>query len=289
MNNWILASRPKTLTAAYTPVLIGIGIAYLLGVQQWLVSLVALLCATLIQIGTNFANDYYDYKKGSDREDRIGFTRMVASGQISERQMFNATLLCMGLAFIFGLYLVYVGGWEVLAIGLSSILFGILYTGGPYPLGYNGLGDVFVFIYFGIVATIATVFVHTASWEPMAFWASLIPGALSTNILVVNNLRDVDQDRISGKKTLGVLLGEKALKWEYTLLLILAYAIPPHFYVHFDATLWIFLPYLCSPLAYLLLRTVWHHKEKKVLNRTLERTAAFMFVFGILFVTGLLL
>ncbi|MEL0010572.1 MAG: UbiA family prenyltransferase, partial [Bacteroidota bacterium] len=155
--------------------------------------------------------------------------------------------------------------------------------------GYNGLGDVFVFIYFGIVATIATVFVHTASWEPMAFWASLIPGALSTNILVVNNLRDVDQDRISGKKTLGVLLGEKALKWEYTLLLILAYAVPPHFYVHFDATLWIFLPYLCSPLAYLLLRTVWHHKEKKVLNRTLERTAAFMFVFGILFVTGLLL
>lgn len=289
MNNWILASRPKTLTAAYTPVLIGIGIAYLLGVQQWLVSLVALLCATLIQIGTNFANDYYDYKKGSDREDRIGFTRMVASGQISELHMFNATLLCMGLAFIFGLYLVYVGGWEVLAIGLSSILFGILYTGGPYPLGYNGLGDVFVFIYFGIVATMATVFVHTASWEPMAFWASLIPGALSTNILVVNNLRDVDQDRISGKKTIGVLLGEKALKWEYTLLLILAYAIPPHFYVHFDATVWIFLPYLCSPLAYLLLRTVWHHKEKKVLNRTLERTAAFMFVFGILFVTGLLL
>ena len=289
MNNWILASRPKTLTAAYTPVLIGIGIAYLLGVQQWLVSLVTLLCATLIQIGTNFANDYYDYKKGSDREDRIGFTRMVASGQISERHMFNATLLCMGLAFIFGLYLVYVGGWEVLAIGLSSILFGILYTGGPYPLGYNGLGDVFVFIYFGVVATMATVFVHTASWEPMAFWASLIPGALSTNILVINNLRDVDQDRISGKKTLGVLLGEKALKWEYTLLLILAYAIPPHFYVHFDATLWIFLPYLCSPLAYLLLRTVWHHKEKKVLNRTLERTAAFMFVFGILFVTGLLL
>ncbi len=289
MNSWILASRPKTLTAAYTPVLIGIGIAYLLGVQQWLVSLVALLCATLIQIGTNFANDYYDYKKGSDREDRIGFTRMVASGQISEQHMFNATLLCMGLAFIFGLYLVYVGGWEVLAIGLSSILFGILYTGGPYPLGYNGLGDVFVFIYFGIVATMATVFVHTASWEPMAFWASLIPGALSTNILVVNNLRDVDQDRISGKKTLGVLLGEKALKWEYSLLLILAYAIPPHFYVHFDATVWIFLPYLCSPLAYLLLRTVWHHKEKKVLNRTLERTAAFMFVFGILFVTGLLL
>jgi 1,4-dihydroxy-2-naphthoate octaprenyltransferase len=289
MNHWILAARPKTLAAAYTPVLIGISIAYLLGFSHWFISFMALLCATLIQIGTNFANDYYDFKKGSDRDDRIGFTRMVAAGNISAQHMLNATMVCMSLAFVLGLYLVYIAGWQILAIGVSSILFGILYTGGPYPLGYNGLGDIFVFIYFGIVATMATVFVHTLSWEPIAFWASLIPGALSTNILVINNLRDIEQDRISGKKTLGVLFGEYALKWEYTLLLLLAYAIPPHFYVHFDATLFIFLPFISFPIALGLLKSVWLHEEKKLLNRTLEKTAAFMFVFGVLFIVGLLI
>lgn len=289
MKHWILAARPKTLAAAYTPVLIGIGIAYLLGFSHWLISFITLLCATLIQIGTNFANDYYDFKKGSDRDDRIGFTRMVAAGNISAHHMLNATILCMSLAFVLGLYLVYIGGWQILAIGVSSILFGILYTGGPYPLGYNGLGDIFVFFYFGIVATMATVFVHTLSWEPIAFWASLIPGALSTNILVINNLRDIEQDRISGKRTLGVLLGEHALKWEYTLLLLLAYAIPPHFYVHFDASYFVFLPFISVPMALGLLKSVWLHEEKKLLNRTLEKTAAFMFVFGTLFIAGLLI
>lgn len=287
--NWIQAARPKTLTAAYTPVIIGASLAYLQDSLNLQVSLIALLCATLIQIGTNFANDYYDYKKGSDRADRVGFKRMTAVGLIEPNKMKLAAFVTMFLAFLFGLYLVNVGGVTILAIGISSLVFGIMYTGGPFPLGYNGLGDIFVFVYFGIVATMTTYYLNTLEWSSTSFWASVIPGALSTNILVVNNLRDVAQDKLSGKKTLGVLLGEKALQWEYTLLLGLALAIPPHFYFRLDASLCIFFPYLSIPLSLKLLAEIWSHQKKSTLNGTLEKTAAFMFVYGVLFTVGLLI
>ncbi len=283
------AARPKTLTAAYIPVIIGASLAYLQDSLNLLVSLIALLCATLIQIGTNFANDYYDYKKGSDRADRVGFKRMTAVGLIEPDKMKLAAYLTMFLAFLSGLYLVNVGGVTILAIGISSLVFGIMYTGGPFPLGYNGLGDIFVFVYFGIVATMTTYYLNTLEWSSTSFWASVIPGALSTNILVVNNLRDVAQDKLSGKKTLGVLLGEKALQWEYTLLLALALAIPPHFYFRLDASLCIFFPYLSIPLSLKLLAEIWSHQKKSTLNGTLEKTAAFMFVYGVLFTVGLLI
>ena len=283
------AARPKTLTAAYTPVIIGASLAYLQDSLNLLVSLIALLCATLIQIGTNFANDYYDYKKGSDRADRVGFKRMTAVGLIEPEKMKLAAFVTMFLAFLFGLYLVNVGGVTILAIGISSLVFGIMYTGGPFPLGYNGLGDIFVFVYFGIVATMTTYYLNTLEWSSTSFWASVIPGALSTNILVVNNLRDVAQDKLSGKKTLGVLLGEKALQWEYTLLLALALAIPPHFYFRLDASFCIFFPYLSIPLSLKLLAEIWSHQKKSTLNGTLEKTAAFMFVYGVLFTVGLLI
>lgn len=283
------AARPKTLTAAYTPVIIGASLAYLQDSLNLLVSLIALLCATLIQIGTNFANDYYDYKKGSDRADRVGFKRMTAVGLIEPDKMKLAAYLTMFLAFLSGLYLVNVGGVTILAIGISSLVFGIMYTGGPFPLGYNGLGDIFVFVYFGIVATMTTYYLNTLEWSSTSFWASVIPGALSTNILVVNNLRDVAQDKLSGKKTLGVLLGERALQWEYTLLLALALAIPPHFYFRLDASLCIFFPYLSIPLSLKLLAEIWSHQKKSTLNGTLEKTAAFMFVYGVLFTVGLLI
>lgn len=289
LKNWILAARPKTLSAAWTPVIIGASLAYLQNNLNLLVSLIVLLCATLIQIGTNFANDYYDYKKGSDRVDRVGFKRMTAAGLIEPDMMKLAAYVTMFLAFLTGLYLVNVGGVTILAIGISSLVFGIMYTGGPFPLGYNGLGDFFVFAYFGIVATMTTYYLNTLEWSSISFWAALIPGALSTNILVVNNLRDVAQDRVSGKKTLGVLLGEKALKWEYTVLLALAFAIPPHFFVRLDTSIWIFLPYLSVPLSLKLLSEVWSHKKKSTLNGTLEKTAAFMFLYGVLFTIGLVI
>lgn len=248
-----------------------------------------LLCAILIQIGTNFANDYYDFVKGADNDERIGFERATSAGLVTPNVMLKATISTMFIAFIAGLYLVWIGGWVVLLIGLLSILFGILYTGGPYPLGYNGLGDLFVFIFFGIVAVMGTYYVHALQWNLFSFWASLPVGALAVNILVVNNLRDVSQDTLSGKRTLGVLLGENALKWEYLLLLLLSYVIPFMILFRFESGLWILLPLLSLPLSIPLLNQIWNHDDKKSLNRTLERTAQFMVLYGVLFSIGILL
>jgi len=286
---WVEAARPKTLAAAFVPVLIGASIAYQDQTLNWQVTIVALLCAFLIQIGTNFANDYFDFIKGSDTPDRIGFERATSAGHVTPKSMLNATIISMSLAFVFGLYLVWVGGFLVLAIGLLSLLFGILYTGGPFPLGYNGLGDVFVFIFFGIVAVMTTYYINALEWSLDSFWASLAVGALCTNILVVNNLRDVEQDAVSGKKTLGVLFGETTLKLEYTLMLFLAFSIPPHFLVQLNYSYWILLPFLLIPVAVSHTNTIWKENDKRKLNPHLEKTAKFMTLFGLLFAIGILL
>lgn len=286
---WVEAARPKTLAAAFVPVLVGATIAYQHELINWMATTVALICAFLIQIGTNFANDYFDFVKGADTEERIGFERATAKGLISPKTMLNATFICMALAFVFGLYLVWIGGTVVLIIGLLSLLFGVLYTGGPFPLGYNGLGDLFVFIFFGIVAVMTTYYVNALAWSVDTFWASLAVGALCTNILVVNNLRDVEQDKIAGKKTLGVLFGETMLKVEYTFMLMLAFAIPPHFYYQLGYGEWIFLPFLILPVALLHTKTIWTETEKRNLNQQLEKTAKFMTLFGLLFSIGIIL
>lgn len=286
---WIEAARPQTLAAALVPVLVGASLAWQADSLNWVNTLVALLCAILIQIGTNFANDYFDFMKGSDTEERIGFRRATASGLITPKQMLRATLITMGSAFFLGLYLVWAAGWIILVIGLLSLLFGILYTGGPFPLGYNGLGDLFVFIFFGIVAVMTTFYVNALEWSEASFWASLAVGALCVNILVVNNLRDVEQDKKSGKKTLGVLFGETALKVEYLLMVLLAFAIPPHFFVQLDYNFWILLPFLGLPLAIMFVYRIWTEQDKVKLNPMLERTAQFMVFFGVLFSMGILL
>lgn len=285
---WIRAARPQTLPAAFVPVLIGASLAKNSGELNWIISLIALFCAFLIQIGTNFANDYFDHQKGADTDDRIGFKRATASGLVSTRQMLTATALTMALAFLCGLYLVWHGGWVILLIGILCLICGILYTGGPFPLGYNGLGDLFVFLFFGIVAVTVTYYVNALEWSLPSLWASLIPGALAVNILVVNNLRDVEQDTIAGKNTLGVLFGENVLRWEYILMLLIAFAMPPHFYFRLGYSVFIFLPYLTIPLAVLLLKQVWK-AEKQELNKTLKLTALLMLLFGVLFSAGIML
>lgn len=293
MNNkkatiWIEAARPQTLAAAFIPVLVGIAIAVRDGVFDWLPSLVALTCALLIQIGTNFANDYFDYKKGADTEERIGFERATALGLVSARQMLTATIVTMGLAFLLGLYLVWHAGWVILLIGVLSLLCGVLYTGGPFPLGYNGLGDLFVFLFFGIVAVMGTYYVNALEWSVASFWAALAIGALSTNILVVNNLRDVEQDRPAGKNTIGVLFGEDALRWEYALMLLLALAIPLHFYFRLGYGWSVLVPLLALPSGVLLLVRIWNEEDKRRLNKRLEQTAQFMTLFGVLFSAGII-
>ena len=286
---WIDAARPKTLPAAFVPVWIGSALAYSEQSLNFTASLVALVCAFLIQIGTNFANDYYDFVKGSDTDERIGFIRATAAGLIAPKKMLTATGITMGLAFLLGLYLVWIGGWIVFLIGVLSLICGIAYTGGPYPLGYNGLGDVFVFIFFGIVAVTTTYYVNTLKWSMDAFWASLSAGALSTNILVINNLRDTEQDRISGKRTLGVIFGDNALRIEYTFMFVLAYAVPIYFYYFLDYSISIILPLVTLPLALRLTYIVWAENDKRTFNKLLENTAKCMFLFGLFFGTSMII
>jgi 1,4-dihydroxy-2-naphthoate polyprenyltransferase len=286
---WLSAVRPQTLAAAFVPVITGASLAWLHNSFHALASVVALFCALFIQIGTNFANDYFDFKKGADTKDRLGFTRATSAGLIQPETMLQATFLTMGIAFLAGMYLVWVGGWVILSIGILSIIFGILYTGGPFPLGYNGLGDIFVFLFFGFAAVMGTYYVNTLEWSTESFLISIPIGALSVNILVVNNLRDIEQDRNSGKRTLGVLFGEAILKIEYLAMILLAYISLIGLYIIFDYNLMIFLPILGLPAALTQLNTVWTHKKKSTLNHTLERTAQFMILFGILLSVSILL
>ncbi|TYP95291.1 1,4-dihydroxy-2-naphthoate prenyltransferase [Fodinibius salinus] len=285
---WVHAARPQTLAAAFVPVCVGSSLAFHDGQFNSTATIVALICAFLIQIGTNFANDYFDFKKGADTDERLGFERATAKGYVSTEAMRNATAITMGIAFILGLYLVWIAGWEILCLGILSIIFGLLYTGGPFPLGYNGLGDLFVFVFFGIVAVMGTYYVNALQWSVAAFWASLAVGALCINILVVNNLRDIEQDRLAGKNTLGVIFGEQILRWEYSLMILLALVIPLYFFFQLKYDYSIFIPYFSLPFAGILLNTIWTESDKRKLNKTLEHTAQYMTLYAVLFSGGIL-
>lgn len=223
---WILATRPRTLPAAISPVLVGAALAAHHGEFNATPVGICLAFALLIQIGANYANDYYDFVSGADNDQRIGPTRAVAAGLISPTAMRRATFTVLFLAFIVGLSLVYWGGVWLVIIGVLSILGALAYTGGPYPLGYNGLGDIFVFIFFGLVAVGFTYFVQTGVFSNTAWLLGAGVGALSTNLLVVNNYRDLDTDRAAGKRTLVVRWGRPAAWRQYVGSLMLAFAIP---------------------------------------------------------------
>jgi len=204
---WVQAARPATLWAALAPVLVAGGLASGDGVFRWDAFIAAALGAIAIQIATNFANDASDAKRGADTEDRIGPTRMVATGVITERQMWTATALTFGVAALAGIWLITIAGWIIAIIGVASILAGLGYVGGPRPYGYRGLGELFVFVFFGVVATVGSRFVHDQTF-PLDAWLLAIPmGFLVTAILVANNIRDLETDRSVGKRTLAVILG----------------------------------------------------------------------------------
>lgn len=223
---WVQASRPRTLPAAAAPVLIGSAMAFASHSAHWLSALAALVGALFIQIGTNFANDYYDSAKGADTTDRLGPTRLTAAGLIRPEQMKKAMVIAFALALLVGVYLVWRGGWPIIVIGILSLLFGFMYTGGPMPLGYIGLGDLFVLIFFGPVAVGGTYYVQTLAINSEVLIAGLAPGLLSMAILTVNNLRDIDTDRCTGKKTLAVRFGAVFSQWEYLFCLVMAAIIP---------------------------------------------------------------
>jgi 1,4-dihydroxy-2-naphthoate octaprenyltransferase len=288
LNSWILASRPKTLPAAVVPVLVGSALAVSVDKFYLPYSIVALLCALLIQIGTNFTNDLYDYLKGADSKQRKGPVRVLASGLISVREMKVGSVLVFGLSFILGLYLVCSCGMLVLWIGIISIFAGIVYTAGPFPLAYNGLGDLFVFAFFGVVGTMGTFYLHTQEFSILSFLVSLPVGALTTNILIVNNFRDIEEDKAAGKNTLAVYLGKEFTRWEFIILLLLSYAVSLILFLNFEYTHWIFLPYITIPFTFLLIRMLFKLKGES-LNKTLELTAKFAGIYGLLLSAGLIL
>ena len=299
---WLIAARPHTLPAAAAPVLVGTALAYHDGVFAPLPGLAALLGAALIQVGTNFANDYYDAQTGAD-EDAAGFTRVTQSGLLPERRVRRAMIGTFGAAILLGTSLVYVGGVPILVVGLASVAAGILYTGGPYPFGYYGLGDLFVFVFFGLVAVTGTYYVQAtaamASVGPFPTWvpegtvtveavvASLPMAALITNILVVNNVRDRESDRRAGKRTLAVLIGYTWSRVEFCALLALAYAVPAWFALRPGFGLAVLLPWLSAPLGALLARTVLAERSEAALNPALERTGQLVAGYAALFAAGL--
>lgn len=286
MRRWLLASRPATLTAAIVPVAVGGACAHAVGGLRWGPLLAALFGAVWIQIGTNFANDVFDAEKGADTEARLGPTRAVAAGLISARAMRVAMVFAFGLATLSGVYLTWVAGWPVMAIGVASVLSGIAYTGGPYPLGYNGLGDVFVMVFFGFVAVVGTVFVQTQT-APLIAWMAAIPvGAIATCILVVNNLRDRETDVGAGKRTLAVRFGRRAAIAEYALLMLAAYATSPILWLLGAGSAWVMLPWLSAPAAIALTAQV-ARREGRPLNATLARTAMLLLGHGGLLTLGI--
>jgi 1,4-dihydroxy-2-naphthoate octaprenyltransferase len=286
--SWILASRPKTLPAAIAPVLVGTAVAINDNKFNLAAFLIALICSILIQVGTNFVNDLYDFLAGSDREDRLGPRRALASGLITVNEMKFAIFFTFGITFLLGMYLVYTGGVIVLLIGLLSIFAGIAYTAGPYPLAYNGLGDIFVFLFFGFVGTVGTYYVQAYQINVFIFLASIPVGALITNILVVNNYRDIEADKISGKHTLAVKFGRKFTRYQYLLFMILSYAILPVIYFGFNFGLFIFIPLLSLPIAIKLIRMIFTFTGQE-LNNTLALTAKLSAIYGLLFAIGILL
>ncbi|HYH44539.1 MAG TPA: 1,4-dihydroxy-2-naphthoate polyprenyltransferase [Thermoanaerobaculia bacterium] len=285
---WVLAARPRTLAAAFVPVAVGTACAYAAGGLRWGPTLAALLGAFLLQIGANFANDLFDFEKGADTAERVGPTRAVQAGLLAPRAVRRSMVLVFVLALLIGVYLTVVAGWVVVAIGLASIASAIAYTGGPYPLGYHGLGDLFVLVFFGFVAVAGTALVQAGSVPELAWWAALPVGCLATAILVVNNLRDVDTDRRAGKRTLAVRFGERGAVLEYSLLIGLAYAVPVFLAVTGRAAAWALLPLLTLPRALGLAIGVARQRGR-ALNPLLGKTALLLLLHGVLFAAGLAL
>jgi len=285
---WWLAARPKTLLAAATPVWVGSACAAAIGSFRALPALAALAGAVLLQVAANFANDVFDYEKGADTEARLGPARAVAAGWLTPAAMRRGLAVVIALVLLVGAYLVSVAGPVLLLVGVLSIVSAVAYTGGPYPLGYHGLGDVFVLAFFGFVAVAGTVFVQAGEVPELAWLAAIPVGCLATNILVVNNVRDVETDIAAGKRTLPARFGRRFGVIEYWALLALSYGVPflpPLGGASYGAG---FLPCLTLPLAVRLAASVG--RERGVaLNAVLARTALLMLLFGVLLGASILL
>jgi 1,4-dihydroxy-2-naphthoate polyprenyltransferase len=284
---WLLAARPRTLPAAISPVLVGTALAGSEDVFRALPFIAALVGSVFIQIGTNLSNDYSDARRGADAEDRLGPVRVTAGGLMPPKRVLVGTYVAFGIAVAAGLYLAAVAGWELLAVGAASILAGVLYTGGPRPYGYEGLGELFVFLFFGIVAVAGSYFVQTEELRWEAFALALPVGLLAAAILVVNNIRDIDTDRRAGKRTLAVKLGRQRARRLFGAMVVSSFAVP----VALVAALspWVLLALAALPLVPPLLRTVSTRSDGVALNEALAGTGRLLAVFSVLLAVGVLL
>jgi len=283
---WWAGVRFASLSASVVSVLVGTAAARPLPLERLLAFVAALVAAMLIQIGTNFANDAFDYQSGADNPGRLGPRRLVLSGAVSPHQALLGAAVAFGLAAALGLYLIWVGGWPILAIGVLSIVSGILYTGGPWPLGYHGLGDLFSFVFFGLMGVIGSAYLQTLSVDPTPVLASIPVGLLVTAILVVNNLRDIDTDRLVGKITMAVRTGRRATRLQYAALVLGAYLIPPVIWLALHRSPLVLLPWVTLPLAVRGVRGV-AAGEGPALNLMLKHTGQLNLLFGVLFALGL--
>ncbi len=283
----MLAIRPKTLPAGAVPVILGSALAAAVGQFRFLPALVALICALGIQVATNFINEIYDFRKGADTAERLGPTRTVAAGIISEKTMIRVSALLVGTVFLLGLYLVYTSGWPILVVGLLSLLFAWAYTGGPYPIAYSGLGDFFVFVFFGLVAVGGTYYVQADALSLPVLLAAVAPGAFSVNILLVNNIRDIATDRTVGKMTLPARIGGEWARRLYIALTVVAFLVPALLFLH-GYSPWGMLSLLSAPLAFSMIRQLYA-SEGRELNNVLAGTGKLMTLHGLLFAAGLLI
>ena len=284
---WLLAARPRTLPAAIAPVLVGTALAGSEGTFRALPFVAALIGSVFIQIGTNLSNDYSDARRGADTEDRLGPVRVTAGGLMPPRRVLVGTYVAFGIAVAAGLYLAAVAGWQLLVVGAASILAGVLYTGGPRPYGYEGLGELFVFTFFGLVAVAGSYFVQTEElrWEAVALGVPV--GLLAAAILVVNNVRDIETDRRAGKRTLAVKLGRRRARNLFAGMVVAAFAcctgLAP------ALSVWVLLPLAAVPLVPPLIRTVATRTDGPALNGALAGIGRLLAVFSLLLAGGVLL
>ena len=288
MGAWVIAVRPRTLPAAVSPVMVGTAMAVADGKFEFMPAIAALLGALLLQIGVNLANDYFDFKKGIDSSDRLGPVRVTQSGLIPPNRVRSAMIMTFCGALTVGLYLTAVAGWPILAVGMACILASLAYSGGPFPLASHGLGDLFVFIFFGFVAVCGTYYVQAQQLTMQVLWLSAPVGFLITAIIVVNNLRDISTDQKSGKNTLAVILGERGTKLEYLLLVIGAYIMPTAFFISGGFSVWVLLPLISIPLSVPNIIAVYKDRGP-TLNRVLAKTAVLSLVFSLLLSAGLVI
>jgi len=285
---WLMAARPRTLPAAVAPVLVGTALAATVDTFKPLTFLAALVGALFIQVGTNLSNDYSDARRGADTEDRLGPVRVTAGGLVPPRQVLIATYVAFGVAVLAGVYLIATAGWELLLVGAASILAGVLYTGGPRPYGYEGLGEVFVFLFFGVVAVAGSYFAQTEELDWEALVLAVPVGLLAAAILVVNNVRDLETDRRAGKRTLAVRLGRERARGLFAAMVAGAFLSAPLPWLLGSLSPWLLLSWLAAPLAVPLVRVVRTRTDGPSLNRALAGTGRLQLAFCVLLSAGLL-